>query len=427
MSEQHPALQKVTFVSRELIDFVKNLVTGFVDNSCQKSAAALTYMTLFALVPMMTVTYSVFSFIPAFQGVGEQLQEMIFSNFVPESGAEVQGYLSDFSKQAQRLTWFGVVMLVVTSLLMLKNIERTFNAIWGVKQGRRGLSSFLLYWAVLTIGPLLLGAGIVMSTYILSLRMMVAEYDQLGVVPRLLGILPIFTTATAFSLLFIAVPNCKVPFKYAVSGGIVTAVCFELMKYGFGMTVANSSFKLIYGAFAAVPLFLLWINFLWMIVLLGAVFVRTLSEQGYGTRNERYSDVRAVLHCLAVFRKKSLTGGCVNDNDCIKAGLSLVHWQHLRSEMVQHNWVAVTDGGSYVLSRDLNVLTIWDVASLVNMPIDEPVPDCDALKFDDETQVWLMNFLTRRQQVSTFAHDTFSVSLEALFAGAHKKELNTKS
>lgn len=416
MADQHPTLQKVRFVRREIWDFFSNLVTEFIANSCQKSAAALTYLTLFALVPIMTVTYSMFSLIPAFDGVATQLQDLIFSHFVPETGEEVQNYLADFSSQARSLTGFGVGMLVVTAYLMLQNIEKTFNAIWGVKQARRGLSSFLLYWAVLSIGPLLLGAGLVISTYILSLRIMLQEYDQLGLAPTLFAFIPVLMTATAFTLLFAAVPNCRVPIKYAAAGGLVTAICFELLKFGFGKFVSNSSFKLIYGAFAVVPVFLLWINFLWMIVLLGAVFVRTLSEHGYGTRNTRYSNIRAVLHCLAVFRQKSKTGDSVRDADCIATGVSLVHWQHLRSIMVKKKWIAVTDAGTYVLSRDLNVVTLWDVASLVNMPIDEPLPELGDHNFDETTQAWLSDFYERRARVEEYAKDSFEITLEELFA-----------
>src|SRR5690606_3494761 len=148
--------------------FFSNLMEDFFAHECQKSAAALTYLTLFALVPLMTVVYSVFSLIPAFDGVAEQLQGVLFSHFVAESGQELQGYLAEFSSQARSLTGVGVGVLVVTAYWMLTNIEKTFNSIWGVSRPRKGIASFLLYWAVLSIGPLLLGAGLAVNTYVLS-------------------------------------------------------------------------------------------------------------------------------------------------------------------------------------------------------------------------------------------------------------------
>lgn len=110
--------------------FIQQIIFHYQDKQCQKSAAALTYMTLFAIVPMMTVSYSMFSVIPAFSGLESQLQALIFNNFVPSTGQEVQQYLSGFSSQARSLTSVGVIMLVVTAYLMLKNIEGNFNSIW---------------------------------------------------------------------------------------------------------------------------------------------------------------------------------------------------------------------------------------------------------------------------------------------------------
>lgn len=440
------SLHRLQVVVDIVMSFSRNLVFEFFDKGCQKSAAALTYMTLFALVPMMTVTYSMFSMIPSFDGVAEQLQSLIFENFLPATGSDVHAYLSDFSSQARNLTGFGIGMLVVTAYLMLTNIEKTFNDIWGVTEARRGLSSFLLYWAVLSIGPLLLGAGLVISTYVLSVKMIVQEYDQIGLTSTIFAYVPIFMTSIAFTLLFVAVPNCRVPLRIAAIGGVVTALCFELLKVAFGALVANSSFKLIYGAFAVVPLFLLWINFLWMIVLAGAVFVRTLSEHAYAKSNRHFSDIRAALHCLSMFRDKSQLGHVVSDRDCANIGVSLVHWQSLRSLLTNNKWIAVTQSGGYVLSRDLNSLTLWDLQRLVQMPLDETKPneeevdlegvDSEAVNsetgdvktgdlktadlktnpIDDPREVWLREYLLRTQAVFTFTSHQFDMTLEALFA-----------
>lgn len=357
--------------------FFLDLAKEFIDKGCQKNAAALTYMTLFALVPMMTVTYSMFSLVPAFDGVAERLQTLIFEHFLPSTSTNIQGYLSGFSSQARSLTGFGVGMLIVTAYLMLTNIEKTFNMIWGVKQARRGLSSFLLYWAVLSIGPLLLGFGLVLSTYLLSLKITVQQYDQLGVLALVFRYASFLMTAAAFTLLFAAVPNCRVPMRHAVIGGVVTAFLFLMLKIGFANMVSSSSFSLIYGAFAAVPLFLLWINFLWMIVLGGAVFTRSLSENRYG-RYQDYSDIRAMLCCLEVFNNKAREGTSVYDKDCISLGVSLFRWQNLRSILVRNKWIVVTDVGAYALIRDLHNTTLWDLALLVGMPVGETFDKLDA-------------------------------------------------
>lgn len=388
--------------------FSRNLAAEFSDKKCQRSAAALTYMTLFALVPMMMVMYSMFSLIPAFEGVGDQLQTLIFSNFVPETGSEVQKHLINFSQQARSLTLPGIVMLVVTAYLMLTNIEKTFNAIWGVGQARRGLSSFLLYWAVLSIGPIFLGAGLIISTYFLSLKIAVGNIDLMHAAAPILSFLPLLMASVAFTLLFAAVPNCRVPFKDAMIGGVVTAICFELAKAGFGAFVASTSFQLVYGAFAAVPLFLLWINFIWIIVLAGAVFVRTLAEKEYAGGAVRQPDIVAILLCLAIFRDKSFSGEVVTDRDCVRAGVGLVHWQTLRTLLVVNKWIAVTDTGHYVLSRDLNQHCLWDIAQLIDLPTTMQLKN-------DVNATWFSDLQILQNGVFNYTKESMSLSLELFF------------
>ncbi|WP_096085283.1 YihY family inner membrane protein [Agaribacterium haliotis] len=404
-------LEKAKLLLRDWLDFFKDLVREFFDQGCQKNAAALTYMTLFALVPMMTVVYSILSVIPFFNGVADQLHGLIFDNFVPETGDQIQQYLTDFSSQARSLTGAGVLMLFVTAYLMLTNIEKTFNGIWGINEARSGLSSFLLYWAVLTIGPLMLGVGLTMSTYLLSVRLLVEGYDPIGVAAALFKLIPIFMSTMMFTLLYAAVPNCRVPLKFALIGGTITALGFELLKLGFAAMVANSSIKLVYGAFAAVPLFLMWVNLLWVLVLGGAVLVRAITEEVHGARRRTLSDMQAVLLCLYLFRQRAQTGASVTDRDCIALGLSLVYWQSLRSTLVKAGWIAVTDSGRYVLSRDLNSLTLKEAARISEMKLAKQAPP---LEGDD---AWMFDYRQRCAHLRDSVDEQFDVSLEQLFSG----------
>ena len=128
----------------DLVEFWRFLLQRFITDRGTNSAAALTYTTLFAVVPMMTVTFAMLSAVPAFQNVGEDIQGFIFRNFVPSTGEALQEYLQGFTVQARHLTWVGVGLLVVTAFMMLVTIEKAFNTIWRVRQPRRGISSFLL-------------------------------------------------------------------------------------------------------------------------------------------------------------------------------------------------------------------------------------------------------------------------------------------
>lgn len=384
----------------------------FFAHECQKSAAALTYLTLFALVPLMTVVYSVFSLIPAFDGVAEQLQGVLFSHFVPESGQELQGYLAEFSSQARSLTGVGVGVLVVTAYWMLTNIEKTFNSIWGVSRPRKGIASFLLYWAVLSIGPLLLGAGLAVNTYVLSLKLVFREWDAIGVSSVVFQVLPFLLTVSGFALLFFAVPNCRVPFRHALIGGFTTALLFQLLKDLFGAAVARSSIQLVYGAFAAVPLFLLWINLVWTVVLAGAILVRTLAERSYLVKEDKLNDMFATLMCLDLLRERSRTGHTVSDGDCYRMGLGVVHWQRLRNRLEKARWISQTANGRYVLVRDLRDLTLWDLAAVLDVGLHE----LEAAAPKAVRGFWRESYLQRSRQLIEGARSTFGLSLEELLA-----------
>ena len=391
--------------------FAQSLVRDFKAAGCQKSAAALTYMTLFALVPLLMVFYAVFSLVPAFATVGEQLQDALFANLLPESSHSVRDYLQSFSEQARNLTLPGMGMLFVTAFLMLTNIEKNFNTIWGVTRARSGLMKILRYWAVLSIGPLLLAITMAMSTYMLSLKLVVHEYDPIGLVPLLFKLLPLLIMTFVFTLLFSAVPNCRVPIKYAWIGGFVTAVCFETVKGLFGKFVANTSFELIYGAFAVVPLFLIWINLLWMIVLSGAILVRTLAERNYVHIRGRKTDLAIALDCLALFYERHKAGRVVSDADCYRLGIGVVHWQGLRDALVNGNWIIETSNGDYALCRSFAELTLWDLAVL----LEAKVGDFEKTLPQVQTAPWRGAFATIREQVAGSAKAPMAISMQALF------------
>ncbi len=344
--------------------FFRHLGSRFASDGCRQSAAALTYMSLFAVVPLMTLMYSMFSLIPAFQGLGEQVQQLIFSNFVPQSGAEIQDYLSEFSSQARTLSAAGAIILVITSYLMLTNIEHTFNNIWGTAGARRGLSSFLLYWGILSLGPLLLGVGLMMRTYLVSFQLLVDEVDVLGITALIFEYLPMLFTWAAFTLLFLAVPNCKVSGRYATIGGLITTLLFELAKLAFGALIAHSSYTTVYGAFAIVPIFLIWIYLMWIIVLGGAELVRSMETFRTVWRGYEYPELIAVIVVMWECWRKQQVGGSVSDRDIINSGLEEQHWRQLRDLLIDKRLIVVTSNGRYILTRDPHQLKLSDLVHL---------------------------------------------------------------
>jgi membrane protein len=144
------------------------VLSRFDADRCSENAAALTYMSLFALVPLLTVVYTMASAVPAFQGLETKMQGFMFEHLMPDTNSEIRGYLDDFSQQAKNLTGPGIVFLVVTAVLMLRNIEKAFNHIWRASENRSPVSSFLLYWAVLSLAPVTIGLALALSTYLSS-------------------------------------------------------------------------------------------------------------------------------------------------------------------------------------------------------------------------------------------------------------------
>ncbi|TWI58589.1 membrane protein [Pseudomonas duriflava] len=346
----------------DAIEWGRFLVKRFMNDRAPNNAAALTYTTLFAVVPMMTVTFAMVSAIPAFQGTEEQIQVFIFRNFVPSTGETLEQHLRGFIEQARHLTWIGVALLAVTSITMLITIEKTFNDIWRVTQPRRGISSFLLYWAILSLGPLLLGAGFAVSTYLTSLSLLSGRYAVLGVAV-LFKFMPLIFSMAAFTLLYAAVPNTRVPLKHALIGGVFTAVLFEAAKSLFGLYVIFfPGYKLIYGAFATIPLFLVWIYVSWLIVLFGAELVCNLSSSKHWRRDPLPTSL-VLLGVLRVFLDRQQTGASLDLPSLQKSGWRLPgeEWQAILDFLEREKLVCHTSGGGWVLCRDLNTYALTEL------------------------------------------------------------------
>ncbi|WP_460050829.1 YihY family inner membrane protein [Sessilibacter sp. MAH2] len=385
----------------------------FISKNCQRSAAALTYVSLFSLVPMLTVVYAMLSIIPSLQGMEDQIQAFIFQNLVPSSGLALQEYLNDFTEKARGLTLPGVTILIVTAYLMLKNIERTFNNIWGVTRSRSGVASFLLYWAVLSLGPLLMGAGLAMSTYLISKKLLVDEYDPIGVLPIILQYLPWLLSTGVFTLFYAAVPNCRVTARDAIIGGVTTAFCFEIAKDVFGALVAKTSYQLIYGAFAIVPLFLLWVYVLWVIVLSGAVLVRSLSHVRADINSRGYSDFVAAVFILHKLHKAQDHGMSIKEKHIVRLGIFPEQWYRIRRSLLSARVIAETQGDGYIVSRNLEH---YSLESLYNVVGDYHLAPA-GLSSGVRNWPWAKSYFERLRQGDQYVESLLKVSLAELFRG----------
>jgi membrane protein len=268
--------------------FLYRVWRHFIDDRCQRNAAALAYTTLLALVPLAAVVFSALSMFPVFEEWALTLEEFVYKNLVPAAGDVIKEHLQRFTEHTGKLTAIGAVFLVVGAVLLLFTIEETFNEIWHVQEGRRMSQRVLSYWAVLTLGPLLIGASLSLTPYLISLTLSSNQAVLAQAQSYALAALPFVFEVLAFLILYMVVPNCIVRFRDALVGGVVAAILFEIVKRGFAWFVLNfASYQVIYGALATIPIFLIWIYISWLVVLVGAAVVVVL-----GQRPSRESDTR---------------------------------------------------------------------------------------------------------------------------------------
>ena len=247
-------------------------IARFDEQNCLTIAGSLTFTSLLALVPAMTVVYLGLAFLPAYAALATQAEDFIFENFIPSSSLLVQEKLAEFAGRAEGLTELGLVGLALTTLMLLLTIERHFNAIWQVEKPKWTLARVLLLALLLTIGPALVLTGISVSTYLLSLPLL-ATVDIIGIAPLALNHLPTLCLFVVFSCLFAFVPNAVVGAREALLGGVLTTLAFKMAFALFAWFSQDFVYNVIYGALAVLPVFLLWLFLVWVIVLLGAIFV----------------------------------------------------------------------------------------------------------------------------------------------------------
>ncbi len=363
----HPSLQNAG-------PRLRYLINRFIEDRLNANAAALTFVSLFAFVPLLTVTLSIASALPVAGDIEAKLSDFLLQFLLPESSAQVVQYLSTFIDQARSLTVFGLSILLVTAVLMLRNIEKALNDIWRNRANRRPLQSFLLYWAVLSLGPAAIGLGLGVRAYLFAATNDWGGIELFGLGSILVGLLPFSISTIGLTALYAVVPNCQVPFRHALIGGVFAAGTFTLARMVFTAVMAESSYALVYGAFAAVPLFLLWIYVTWIIVLAGAVLAHSISAF-QTTEQAQTPPLMKALDILYLFWRAQQQGRgiaeleIIRPNEVLKDGIDADSWRSIRDVLIKAQWLKRLDRGHYLLSRDLHEVTL---AMLADMMRGEP-------------------------------------------------------
>ncbi|MFL9998702.1 tRNA-processing RNAse BN [Burkholderia sp. GAS332] len=243
-------------------------------------AGSLTFTTMLALVPLATVAFALFTAFPIFSSFQMSLQIFLADHLMPaQLNSQIFDYLNQFASKAKGLTTIGMIFLFVTAVMTMMTVESAFNVIWRVRKARPIAQRILVYWAIITLGPILIGVSLSISSYLFtrSMALTTAVQHIPPVIDWALTGAALPLTALAFTMLYVFLPNCRVEWRDAVIGGITAAIAFELAKRGFGYYVRRiPTYTTVYGAFAAVPLFLLWMYLCWFIALAGAMIASAL-------------------------------------------------------------------------------------------------------------------------------------------------------
>lgn len=245
------------------------------------SASSLTFTTVLALVPLFTVGLAVFSAFPVFGKFQDTIQRWLIDSLVPESiSRQVLGYLTQFSRKASRLGSVGLVAVLFSAIALMVTIERTLGQIWRVEHQRPLQQRLILYWSAITLGPLLLGASLAITSYVATASRGVVDVLP-GSLRWLLDSFEFVLLVLCVSGLYFYVPYARVRWRHALTAGLMTALGIEMgKKLLTGYLAEMPTYSAIYGAFAAVPILLVWIYMAWVIVLLGAVVASSLPELG---------------------------------------------------------------------------------------------------------------------------------------------------
>ena len=360
--------QFVHFPWRQML---RTLWSRFQEVRLGMTASSLTFTTVLALVPLLTLALAIFTAFPIFAQMQEQLQRWLIDSLVPESiSRQVLGSLTQFSRKASRLGLVGFIAVVGTSLALLVTIDRTLGQIWRVNRQRPWGQRVLIYWAGLTLGPILLGGSLMLSSYLFT-GYLSGLGDWLPISVRtLLDLVEFSLLVACVTGLYYYLPNTRVDWRHALIGGTSVALGLELAKKVLAIYLAQMpTYSAIYGAFSAVPILLVWIYVMWVVVLLGAVLTSSLPD--IGKQAKRHADgpgwsfrlALEILACLSTARLTSPQGLRMSE---LAQTLHLEHrhTQFVLDVLLALQWVGRLEQAepqreaTWVLLVDMNVLAI---------------------------------------------------------------------
>lgn len=267
------------------VSFLRRLVSRLTGVDLNRTAASLAFTTLLGLVPLFTVAFAYVSRFPLFDRFQGALEGFLVRSFLPSSGLAVRHYLNEFVTKSTELKGVSIVFVVITAVLLVAQVDSEINTIWGARAPRSLARRVFVYVLGFTAGPVLIGAAVYFTNWALEQSVAATSLgsEALGLLRQPVALL---VDWVAFTLIYAFIPARRVPFRLALVGGLVAALAFEVAKRGFTFYFTHvQTYQIVYGALAALPLFLVWIYLSWVIVLVGAAITATLAEDESETRS----------------------------------------------------------------------------------------------------------------------------------------------
>jgi membrane protein len=395
----------------------------FQEDRSMAEAASLAYTSLLSLVPLLAVVFGVTAAFPVFNEWADQLQAFILQNFMPSTGEQIAPYLDTFLLSVKKLTLPGLVALIVTALLLLTRIEVAFNRIWRVEKNRTWLSRIVMYWAVLTLVPILIGTVVAISAQ-----------SVFGLIGGDEGSRPVFyrfaiflVTWFMFTTMFMLVPNRSVHIKHAVTGAFLSAVLFELAKWGFVGYAANANYTVLYGALATVPIFLFWIYLAWIVVLFGASLAASLTTFSDYSRYEtvwpRRWEFQLAFRLIGHLRDAQMEGKSLSRTRLLELETQASELQLLKliGRMREENIVTIDDEGGWLLARDLGDVTLGDLYAAGDYFL--PLGDTEKLP---RKSAWDDAFVDSLEGIAGSAGQVWQQSIRKMHQETHARGKQTR-
>ena len=416
-------------IDRHKIDaFARLMLRRFLDEGCLQSAGALAFTTLFALVPLVAAVFGILAAFPVFAEWREDISGFVFRNFVPATGEAVQGYLTQFAANASKATAVGILVLLASGVALMLSIEDAFNRIWRVPHGRGTTSRVVRYWAVITLGPVLVVAALAVGSYLFALPFFEQVDSEFSLKVRVLGLLPFLIEWLTLVCAYALIPNRSVRWRDAAVGALVAAVLFEIAKRTFAFyAIQAANYEQVYGALSIVPIFVFWIYLSWVLVLLGASLAATLAAFDYRPGELRLmpgNEFRGLLRVLGHFVVAQRAGTALHSRDLCEREPFLTDdlVQEFLRQLGNAGLIRRGEDGAWALTRDLAATTLYDLyaGSDYRLPSGAPLPDNGGHAPDTVAS-------RRLDQVIATLRERMNVPLSEIFPSVARSNQSTES